>query len=105
MDFFNINEKELFKEEKEQNITIWTRKPKRTINTCMSGWNIDNDKLKELHKSMKKKLGCSGTLRKEQLFENESKVMVFTLSKNCVDDIVNMLTSNGVNIKYINIKD
>ena len=29
MDFFNIKNEELFKEEKEQNITIWTRKPKK----------------------------------------------------------------------------
>ena len=50
MDFFNINNENILKEEKEQNIIIWTRKPKKTINTCMTGWNIDNTKLKEIHK-------------------------------------------------------
>jgi translation initiation factor 1 (eIF-1/SUI1) len=91
MDFFNINNENILKEEKEQNIIIWTRKPKKTINTCMTGWNIDNTKLKEIHKSMKKKLGCSGTLRKEFIFDSIDKVNVFTLSKDCVNDIITML--------------
>jgi translation initiation factor 1 (eIF-1/SUI1) len=104
MDFFNINDNDIMKVEKEYKIYIWTRKPKKTINTCMSGWDIDIKELKEIHKNMKKKLGCSGTLKKEEIFDFDNKQLVFTLSCNCISEIKSMLLSNGINEKNIIIK-
>jgi len=104
MDFFNINDDDIMKVEKDYKIYIWTRKPKKTINTCMYGWDIDVKELKEIHKSMKKKLGCSGTLRKEIIFDKDDKEFVFSLSCNCVNDIILLLKDKGIKEDNIIVK-
>lgn len=105
MIFFNINNNEIMQFKNEYKIYIWTRKPKKTINTCMYGWDVDIKELKEIHKIMKKKLGCSGTLKKEIIFNKEKKELVFSLFCNCINDIKLMLINKGIDEKYIILKN
>lgn len=103
-------------EQNDQKITIWTKKVRKTINTYMHGWDIED--LKDRHSTLKKKWGCNGSLKKNEVFGRSYdksgevdetsgrnvKEMVFHLSKDCVDELVDYLIENGVNEEKIDIK-
>lgn len=91
-------------EKEDQNITIWTRKVKKTINTYMSGWDIDKETLKGYHSSLKKKWGCNGSLKNNYLFNSEEKGIIFHLSRDCVDELVEFLKEKGIDEKNIEVK-
>ena len=103
-------------EENDQKILIWTKKVRRTVNTYMYGWNVTD--IKEHHSNLKKKWGCNGSLKKNEVFGRtydksgevdeasgkNVKEEVFHLSKDCVDELVAYLLENGVEEDNIEIK-
>ena len=121
MDLFDLNNNfSSFDEikESEQRVLIWTKKVRKTINTYMTGWDIDISTLKGYHSQMKKKLACNGSLKKNEVFGRiydksgdvdeatgkNIKEIVFHLSKDCVDDLVTLLKENGIEEDNIEIK-
>ena len=104
--------------ESPQNILIWTKKVRKSINIFMHGWNLEKSELAAHHKHMKKKLGCNGSLKKNQVFgrvyDNSGKVdletkknvkdMVFHLQSGRVDELIKYLVENGINEDNIEIK-
>jgi len=121
MDLFDLNNNfSSFDEikESEQHILIWTKKVRRTINTYMTGWNIDLSELKGYHSQMKKQLACNGSLKKNEVFGRvydksgdvdintgkNVKEIVFHLSKDCVDELVSFLKEHGIEEENIEIK-
>tara|TARA_B110000879_G_scaffold146499_1_gene190068 strand:- start:5885 stop:6349 length:465 start_codon:yes stop_codon:yes gene_type:complete len=122
MDLFDINDNFTSSfdqlKESEQHILIWTLKVRRTINTYMTGWDIDINTLKGYHSQLKKRFACNGSLKKNKVFgrvydksgevEKQSgknvKEMVFHLSKNCVDELVEFLKEHDIEESNIEIK-
>tara|TARA_B110000908_G_scaffold71121_1_gene85806 strand:- start:5123 stop:5494 length:372 start_codon:yes stop_codon:yes gene_type:complete len=121
MDLFDLNNNfsslNEFKNS-DRRILIWTKKVRRSINTYMFGWNVDKSILKKYHSSLKKKLACNGSLKKNKIFgriydrsgevdESTGKNVediVFHLQKDCVDELVKFLKEQGVEEESIEIK-
>ena len=115
----NSNEDETkVSSDKENKILIWTKKVKKSRNMYMYGWDLEKPVLVQHHKTLKKKLACSGSLKNGQVFgrvydksgevdmktKRNVKDLVFHLQSGNVDVLVEHLVSNGVNEDNIEIK-
>ena len=72
----------------ESSIKIWVESLGRKKNTYVDGWNIPEEQLKEHIKTIKKKIGCNGTIKE---FPNETNTKY-----------MKVLHFQGNHIKYIN---
>ena len=121
MDLFDLNNNfSSFDEikESEQSVLIWTKKVRKTINTYMTGWDVDLATLKKYHSQFKKQLACNGSLKKNEVFGRiydksgevdertgkNVKEVVFHLSRDCVDELVKFLKEHGIDEANIEIK-
>ena len=82
MDLFDLNNNfSSFDEikESEQSVLIWTKKVRKTINTYMTGWDVDLATLKKYHSQFKKQLACNGSLKRTkflvEFMTNQEKLM------------------------------
>lgn len=82
-------------------IEVWVEERGRKQDTCISGWNIDDETLKLHLKIIKKKKGCNGCI-KELKDMGPMKVMQF--QGNIKDFIISYLKDNGINDDNIKIK-
>ena len=101
--FFNENENENENNDIESNnINIWIETTGRKKNTYISGWNIDDNILKEHLKNIKKKVACNGTVKNLENIISHTELKVIQLQGNHIDYMIDYLTSNG--IKNIKVK-
>ena len=83
-------------------IEIWIESTGRKKNTFISGWNINNNELKNHLKYIKKKNGCNGTIKDISI--DSIKKIVILLQGDHVDYIYNYLIQNGITNTDIYIK-
>ena len=83
-------------------IEIWIETSGRKKNTFISGWNINNNELKNHLKYIKKKNGCNGTIK--DITIDSIKKIVILLQGDHVDYIYNYLIQNGITNTDIYIK-
>ena len=101
----------------QKKVLIWQKKVRRTINTYAL-IPMDQDILKGYWKTLKKKWGCNGSFKlnevlgrvydKTGIVDKSSgrnvKELVFHLSKDCVDDLVEFLKEKGIDENDIEVK-
>jgi translation initiation factor 1 (eIF-1/SUI1) len=69
---------------------LWIESQKR-INTYLSGWNLTETQLKEHLRIIKKKLGCNGSIKK-----NENDDFIFHLQGDQKNYLISYLKLQGV---------
>ena len=82
----------------EFSITTWIEKRGKKTNTYITGWNIDENDLKEYIKSFKKSKGCNGSLK----VEDNNLVIQFQGDK--LDEFIDFMKEKGVKENQISIK-
>jgi translation initiation factor 1 (eIF-1/SUI1) len=79
-------------------IEIWCEERGRKCITHVYGWNINDTELKEHLRTIKKKKGCNGTIKKMSVDEI-GEVSVLQLQGNHVDYVKEYI----INISFVNI--
>jgi translation initiation factor 1 (eIF-1/SUI1) len=91
-----------FLEEKDD-IFVWIETVKgNKINTCVSGWNIDDSNLKDHLKSIKKSRGCNGSIK--ELTGDTGKIKVLQLQGNQKDYVIEYIKGTGIDESSIKIR-
>jgi translation initiation factor 1 (eIF-1/SUI1) len=80
-------------------IEIWVEQFGKKKNTYISGWNLNENELKEHIKIFKRKHGCNGTLK-----INNDNIKVIMFQGEHINHIINYLKNLEININNINIK-
>lgn len=76
-------------------IEIWLEINGRKKNTFISGWNIPINELKDHIKNIKKKNGCNGTIKSNNLIQ---------LQGDHIDYIIDYINNTGISDEFIKIK-
>jgi translation initiation factor SUI1 len=99
------NNKNDFEEElyANNNITLWVEVNGKKKNTYIYGWELDKTELKEHLRTIKKKKGCNGTIKKMSVDEI-GEVSVLQLQGNHVDYVKEYIINTGVESDNIRIK-
>jgi translation initiation factor 1 (eIF-1/SUI1) len=84
-------------------IYIWVEAFGRKHNTYVSGWNIDEEAVKEHLKTMKKKKGCNGTI-KDMEIDGNAVERVLQLQGDHADYVNKFIVDTGVDPSIIHIK-
>jgi translation initiation factor SUI1 len=87
----------------ETPIYIWVEQSGRKYNTYVSGWNIDNDTIKEHLKTIKRKNGCNGSIKDMEVNGNSIE-RVIQLQGDHVDYVKQFIITTGINESQIYIK-
>jgi translation initiation factor 1 (eIF-1/SUI1) len=100
------NNKNDFEEElyANNNITLWVEVNGKKKNTYIYGWELDKTELKEHLRTIKKKKGCNGTIKKMSIDEIGGEVSVLQLQGNHVDYVKEYIINTGVESDNIRIK-
>lgn len=80
------------------NITIWKENRGRKTNTYISGWDLEENQLKDYIKQFKKAKGCNGSLK----VDDDNFILHFQGDK--VNELIEFMISKGVNKEYITMK-
>jgi translation initiation factor 1 (eIF-1/SUI1) len=83
------------------NIEIWIENRGKKSDTYLSGWILDDKILKEHLKTIKKKLGCNGTITEKE--KDGKNIKVMQLQGNKKNDIINYLLENEITTNQIKI--
>jgi translation initiation factor 1 (eIF-1/SUI1) len=79
-------------------IEVWVEERGRKSDTYVSGWNINDTKLKENLKAIKKSKGCNGSIKE---IEN---IKVLHLQGNHRDYLIEYIKNTGINESLIKVK-
>jgi len=84
-------------------ITIWKTTKGRKTNTYITGWNIEENELKDYLKVFKRTNGCNGSLKKD---EEEGGTGGYTLhfQGDKINELIEFMISKGVNKELITLK-
>jgi len=100
-----------FEDDEEQNINeqsiieIWVETFGRKKNTYIAGWNVSELELKDHIKTIKKKIGCNGTLKEVSFNGNKSMLIkAIQLQGHHVDYILEYLKDQNIDINLIKVK-
>lgn len=88
----------------EDLIEIWVEVNGKKKNTYVYGWKLDLSLLKEHLRTIKKKKGCNGTIKKMERHESGGLVQVLQFQGDHSDYVNEYLQANGVNESIIKIK-
>jgi translation initiation factor 1 (eIF-1/SUI1) len=103
MNPFEDDETQLINE--QSTIEIWVETFGRKKNTYIAGWNISDTELKEHIKTIKKKIGCNGTLKELSVNGNKTTlVKTIQLQGHHVDYILEYLTEQQIDINSVRVK-
>jgi len=92
-----------FLEETNNNfIEVWVEERGRKSDTYVSGWDINDIKLKDHLKFIKRNKGCNGSIK--ELTRDTGKIKVIQLQGNCKNYIIEYIKGNGVDESLIKIK-
>jgi len=83
---------------KSTNIVIWKENRGRKTNTYISGWQLEENELKDYIKEFKKTNGCNGSLKTD----NNNFILHFQGDK--INDLIKFMIYKGVNKEYITMK-
>ena len=98
-DPFKNDNNDKIEEKYNLGIEIWIEQFGRKKNTYISGWNLDDNELKEHIKIFKRNHGCNGTLK---INENNIKVVMFQGDQ--INNIISYFKKINIDIDNINIK-
>ena len=96
---FDEQEEVIFEETKII-IRIDKRNARKSI-SYVEGWNLELDELKKHLKTLKTKLGCNGAVKNKKV--NGSDTIIFQLQGDKRNDLMEYLTSLGINQSSITI--
>ena len=103
-----MNPFEEFEETKVSNrqikIEIWVETYGRKKNTYISGWDLEDNLLKEHLKTIKKKTCCNGTIKELENPITEVVTKVVQLQGDHIEYIKEYLINQGINNSDIRIK-
>lgn len=84
-------------------IDLWVEVNGRKKNTYIYGWELEKSELKEHLRTIKKKRGCNGTIKKMTVDEY-GEVTVLQLQGNHVEYVKEYIENTGVETENIRIK-
>ena len=102
---FDDFKKNIFEDELLNNdiIELWVEVNGRKKNTYILGWNLDKTLLKDHLRTIKKKKGCNGTIKKITT-EEHGVVSVLQLQGNHMDYVKDYIIDTGVDVDNIKTK-
>jgi translation initiation factor 1 (eIF-1/SUI1) len=86
-----------------RSINIWVTQNGRKHNTYVSGWDIEDELIKEHHKTMKKFKGCNGSIKNMEV-DGGSVERVIQLQGDHADYIKKFISDTGIDASLIYIK-
>lgn len=96
----NVFEDELLNNEI---IELWVEINGRKKNTYILGWNLDKTELKDHLRTIKKKKGCNGTIKKITT-EDHGEVSVLQLQGNHMEYVKEYIINTGISSDNIKLK-
>ena len=82
----------------ELNVVLWKESRGRKTNTYVSGWNIEENELKQYLKEFKKTNGCNGSIK------NEDSGLIFHLQGDKIDELTKFMIMKGIKEDNITLK-
>ena len=96
----NVFEDELLNNEI---IELWVEINGKKKNTYILGWNLEKTELKEHLRTIKKKKGCNGTIKKITT-EDYGEVSVLQLQGNHMEYVKDYIINTGISSENIRLK-
>jgi translation initiation factor 1 (eIF-1/SUI1) len=96
----NVFEDELLNNEV---IELWVEINGKKKNTYILGWNLEKTELKEHLRTIKKKKGCNGTIKKITT-EDYGEVSVLQLQGNHMEYVKDYIINTGISSDNIKMK-